>query len=189
MGATLLFSSISVDGYATGPGGDLTRLHRWLFDFTSNRELPFSDALTERFREAGAVVFGRRTWDSGQDPWGDEAVFNAPVFVVTHEDREPVAKNGTVFTFLSSDAAGVLAAARAAAGDADVVVMGSPDVAGQFLRAGLIDALLLHVVPVLLGGGTPLFGAGLPEQRELRLVSCSPGPEVTGLIYEVDHVA
>lgn len=187
MGTTLLYSSVSVDGYATGPGGDLTRLHRWLFDFARNREIPYSDEHTERFRAAGAVVFGRRTWDSGQEPWGDADVFSAPVFVVTHEARAPIARNGTVFTFVSGDAAAVLEAARAAAGDGDVVIMGSPDVAGQFLRAGLVDALLLHVVPVLLGGGTRLFGADPGGPTELRLVSSSTGPEVTALRYEVDR--
>ena len=188
MGATLLYSSVSVDGYATGPGGDLTRLHRWLFDFALNREIPFSDEHTERFRDAGAVVFGRRTWDSGQEPWGDEEVFSAPVFVVTHEERAPIARNGTVFSFVSGEATDVLDAARAAAGDGDVVIMGSPDVAGQFLRAGLVDALLLHVVPVLLGGGTRLFGADPDGPTELRLVSVRPGPEVTAVRYEVDRV-
>lgn len=187
MGATILYSSVSVDGYATGPGGDLSRLHRWLFDFARNRALPYSDELTDRFGAAGAVVFGRRTWDSGQDPWGDEAVFHAPVFVVTHEERAPVAKNGTVFTFVAGEAAKVLTAARTAAGDADVVIMGSPDVAGQFLRADLVDTLLLHIVPVLLGGGARLFGTDPSGPSELVLASWAPGREVTAVVYEVAH--
>ena len=160
---------MSVDGFATGPHGDLTRLHRWLFDFDASREKPFSDELTARFRAAGAIVFGRRTYDSGQEPWGEEDVFSAPVFVVTHEAKEPVAKNGTVFTFVAGDAAHIHRRASEAAGDGDVVIMGSPDVAAQFLAAGLVDELLLHLVPVLLGRGTRLFAAnGTPKELELQ---------------------
>ena len=184
MSSTVLFTSVSVDGYATGPDGDLTRLHRWLFDFDNNLGLPYSDELTERFRGAGAIVFGRRTWESGQEPWGDEDVFSAPVFVVTHEPHEPVAKNGTTFTFVSGDAVEVLALAREAAGNGEVVIMGSPDVAGQFLRACLVDELLLHVVPVLLGGGTRLFG-DLDRSQDLELHSITTSPEVSSLVYRV----
>lgn len=184
MGSTVIYSSVSVDGYATGPDGDLTRLHRWLFDFDRRKPLDAADELSERFRRAGAVIFGRRTWDSGQEPWGDDDVFESPVFVMTHEAREPLAKNGTVFTFVSGEPASVLERAREVAGDADVVIMGSPDVAQQFLRDGLVDELLLHVVPVLLGGGTRLFGE-LPGHSELEFRSWVPGAEVSSLQYAV----
>lgn len=182
MGSTVIYTSVSVDGYATGPGGDLTRLHRWLSDHGPGRGAEAD--LTARFRAAGAIVFGRRTWDSGQEPWGDDDVFDSPVFVLTHEPREPEAKNGTTFTFVDGSPADVLAKARQAAGEADVVIMGSPDVAGQFLRDGLVDELLLHVVPVLLGGGTRLFGE-LPVPRELVFRSWVPGRDVAALYYDV----
>lgn len=184
MSGTVLFSSVSVDGYATGPDGDLTRLHRWIFDFDTNRQRAFGDVLMDRFREAGAIVFGRRTWDSGQEPWGEEEIFSAPVFVVTHEPKDPVAKNGTVFTFVSGDATEIHRRASEAAGEREVVIMGSPDVAAQFLDAGLVDELLLHLVPVLLGGGTRLFAADARPQ-ELELRSFVDGGEVAGLVYRV----
>ena len=184
MGATLLYTSVSVDGYATGRDGDLTRLHRWLFDFDEGNGREVSDALTSRFRAAGSIVFGRRTFDSGQDPWGDDDVFASPVFVVTHEARQPIARNGTTFTFVSGDPACILDRARAAADGKDVVIMGSPDVANQFLRHGLIDELVLHVVPVLLGAGTRLFG-DLPFPIELELGGWMPGSEVAALTYHV----
>ncbi len=189
MNRTILYCSVSVDGYATGPDGDLSRLHRWLFDFDRNVGTSYSDELTERFREAGAIVFGRRTYDSGQEPWGDEEVFAAPVFVVTHDPMPAVAKNGTVFTFVEGSAERILEVARAAAGDRDVVIMGSPDVAGQFLRAGLVDALHLHLVPVLLGGGTRLFEGGLGASVELKPRSLVRGIETIGLVLEVDRIA
>jgi dihydrofolate reductase len=184
MAATLLYTSVSVDGYATGRDGDLTRLHRWLFDFEQLTGREVADAVTARFRSAGSIIFGRRTFDSGQDPWGDDDVFDSPVFVVTHEAREPVARNGTVFTFVSGDPARILDRARAAAGAKDVVIMGSPDVAIQFLRAGLIDELVLHVVPVLLGAGTRLFG-DLASPIELEFSDWMPAGEVAMVTYAV----
>ena len=111
MGSTVIYVSVSVDGYATGPNGDLTRLHRWLSaDRWSDPDA--AAALLARFRAAGAIVFGRRTWDSGQEPWGDDDVFESPVFVLTHESRPPEAKNGTVFTFVSGAPAAALDHAR-----------------------------------------------------------------------------
>lgn len=183
-GTVTLISSVSVDGYATGAGGDLRRLHRWMFDFEANRPTAYDDEFFRAFREAGAIVFGRRTYDSGQEPWGDDDVFIAPVFVLTHERRAPVAKNGTVFTFVDGSPVQALALAREAAGERGVVIMGSPDVAQQFLRDGLVDVLLLHVVPVLLGAGTPLFGT-LPDVVELRQTLAVPGEEVALARYEV----
>jgi dihydrofolate reductase len=184
MATVTLFSSVSVDGYATGPGGDLSRLHRWLFDFDARRPTGYDDEFFRAFRDAGAIVFGRRTYDSGQEPWGDDDVFEAPVFVLTHERLAPVAKNGTVFTFVDGSPGQALALAREAAGERGVVIMGSPDVAQQFLRDDLVDVLLLHVVPVLLGGGTRLFGA-LEESVELRQTLALPGQEVALARFEV----
>jgi dihydrofolate reductase len=115
------------------------------------------EELTRDFTTAGAVVFGRRTYDAGQEPWGEEEVFHAPVFVATHEPLAPVAKNGTTFTFVSGPAQQILSEARSVVGDRSVVIMGSARLAQQFLRAHLVDILALHQVPVLLGGGTRLF--------------------------------
>lgn len=184
METVTLFSSVSVDGYATGRDGDLSRLHRWMFDPEAGGGTGYDDEFFRAFRDAGAVLFGRRTYDSGQEPWGDDDVFDAPVFVLTHEHLDPIAKNGTVFTFVDGAPATALALARDAAGERGVVIMGSPDVAQQFLRDGLVDVLLLHVVPVLLGGGTRLFGA-LPASIELRQTLAVPGEEVALARYEV----
>ena len=184
MDTVTLFSSVSVDGFATGRDGDLGRLHRWMFDVEAGGPTGYDDEFFRAFRDAGAILFGRRTYDSGQEPWGDDDVFDAPVFVLTHEHLDPIPKNGTVFTFVDGTPAHALALAREAAGERGVVIMGSPDVAQQFLRDGLVDVLLLHVVPVLLGAGTPLFGA-LPASVELRQTLAVPGEEVALVRYEV----
>ena len=96
MGSTVLYVTVSVDGYAAAPGDDLSRLHRWLGDAAPPDVDPVAAELIERFRRAGAIIFGRRTWDAGQEPWGDDDVFSSPVFVMTHEQRSPEARNGTV---------------------------------------------------------------------------------------------
>ena len=184
MGSTVLYVSVSVDGYAAAAGDDLSRLHRWLDDARPSSGDDVAVELIERFRSAGAIIFGRRTWEAGQEPWGDDDVFSSPVFVATHEDRAPEARNGTLFTYVSGEPSRILARARAVAGDAEVVIMGSPHTAQQFLRAGLVDTLLLHVVPVLVGAGIPLF-ADLPAAQELELVSWRRAREVCAVEYAV----
>jgi dihydrofolate reductase len=183
VGDVIVIGTVSLDGYAAGSGDDLSRLHRWMFDGSVDTA---DDPFLQVFRSAGAVVFGRRTFDVGQEPWGDDDVFESPVVVVTHEQRPPVTKNGTTFTFVSGSPSEILAAARDLAGDAHVVIMGSPCVAQQVLAAGLVDTLLLHQVPVLLGDGIPLFGA-LPDTVELVPELTTPGAEVSLMRYAVDR--
>lgn len=182
MNEVIVFASVSVDGYAAGADDDLTRLHRWMSDSAATRATEV-DPFVAAFRAAGVVVFGRRTYDLGQEPWGDEDVFEAPVVVVTHEARPPLSKNGTIFTFAGGRPAAILNTARGLARDPadDVVIMGSPSIAQQFLAAGLVTTLLLHQVPVLLGRGVPLFGS-LPRPIELTptLLTLATGASRTG---------
>jgi len=98
----VLHCSISLDGFATGPAGDLTRLHDWMFSLDEGSGTSVASALTREFHASKAIIFGRRTWDSGQEPWGEDDVFSAPVFVLTHELLQPVERNGTVFTFVGN---------------------------------------------------------------------------------------
>jgi dihydrofolate reductase len=175
--ATVLYVSVSVDGYATGPDGDLTVLHGWAFGDSSMAMHPVVSA---EFGDAGAVVFGARTLRAGDDAWGDEDVFSSPVFVVTHEPRAPIRRNGALFTFVDS-VEGAVAAARAAAGERDVVVMGSANVAGQLLALGLIDVLELATTAVMLGEGTRLFDH-VPPAR-LEVVRVLEGTRITHLRY------
>ena len=186
MSTVTLTCSVSVDGFAAGPDGDLSRLHRWLFDFEANRPLDFEDENMAEFRAAGAIVFGHTTFRSGEVPWGDADVFSAPVFVLTHEAREPLHRNGTTFTFVTGGPAEALALAGEAAADRAVVIMGSPDVARQFLAAGLVDRVLLHLIPVLLGGGTRLFGT-LDGPLELTCERMIADGEAAQLAYRVSR--
>jgi dihydrofolate reductase len=140
---------------------------------------------------------GRRMFSGGEGPWeddpnadgwwGDDPPFHHPVFILTHHARKPVTKEGgTTFTFVTDGIEAALEQARAAAGDKDVLVGGGANVAQQYLRAGLLDELQIHVVPVLLGDGVRLFENHLGSQQgELECTRVIESPAVTHLRYRV----
>lgn len=180
--------SMSVDGYVTaahqtrdeplGRGGE--RLHEWLGDPDGRAELERAAA------SLGAVVCGRRTYDDSLPWWGPDGPtgdLRRPVIVLTHGAPDDPPANG-VYRFATGGVEAVLTQAREAAGGNSVTVMGGPDIGGQFLRAGLIDTLSLHVVPVLLGGGTRLIEA-LPEHIELEPLEQRSGPRATHQRFRV----
>ncbi len=125
----------------------------------------------------GRGKFGPATrGDWGDDPWqgwwGDDPPFRKPVFVLTHHEREPLTLTDTTFHFVTDGIESALVQARAAAGDKDVFIGGGADVINQYLAAGLVDEVELHVVPLLLGGGARLF-----DGRR-------PGPEAGGAPHD-----
>ena len=176
MGTVYANLSVSLDGYVAGPnvsldngmgdGGD--RLHDWMFAGKSGEEV--EAFLEDQLAAVGAFVMGRTLLDVGIAPLGDNPVFHAPVFVVTHRPAEPVRRQGgTTYTFVTDGLASALDQARAAARGRDVRIEGGAMVVRDALRAGLVDELRLHVVPILLGGGTPLFRG--PEDRAIELAA------------------
>ncbi len=187
--------SISLDGFAAGPNDSVDGLHDWLYELSSWRERHGLDGgtsdvdaevLDEAFRNVGALVMGRRMFDLGEQPWGDEPPFHMPVFVVTHRAREPkVCKGGTTFTFVTEGFEAAVPQAREAAGERDVAVAGGPDVIQQALNAGLLDEIQVHVVPLLLGDGQRLFDnlRARVELERIRVVEAPSG--VTHLRYRV----
>lgn len=180
--------SVSLDGFVAGPNdgpdnplGDRgERLHEWVVPLASWREMhgldggatgPDSDLVEEVVQRAGAYVMGRRMFDCGEGPWGDEPPFRAPVFVVTREEREPLVKRGgTTFTFVTGGVVEAVERARRAAGDKDVAVAGGGQLIRGVLAAGLLDELQLHLVPVLLGGGVRLFEPAVDAERATETV-------------------
>jgi dihydrofolate reductase len=189
--------AVSVDGYITGrdpaPGrglGDGTALFDWYFDgdtpsrvfkgfALSEPSARIFDALAGR---AGAVVAGRRTYEDSSRFGGGSPHPAARLFVLSHRPAPEITERQTLVTTGIADA---IAAAREAAGDKDVGLMGG-GVVTEALRAELVDEVILHQVPVLLGGGRPFFQA-LPEHVRLRLVEAVPAPGVTHLHYEVER--
>ena len=183
--------SMSLDGFITDPdagvgspleGHDPGRLHDWRFDAKTDTDSAIVD---EIYASTGAVVLGKGMFDVGFEPWGDPPPFGMPVFVVTHEAREPIPMlGGTTYTFVSGIEA-ALEQARAAAGDKNVGVWGGADVIRQCLEAGWLDEIQIHLVPVLLGGGIRLFEGLDPEGIELRRRSSIETPGATHLRLDV----
>ncbi|MFI7662471.1 dihydrofolate reductase family protein [Micromonospora parva] len=204
--------SVSVDGFYAGPqfdgNGDwmgstesakFFRVTRWATDAAAWRERQGlsggerdtnSEVIAESFGAAGAYVMGRRMADGGEIPWGEEPPFRAPVFVVTHRPRQRLVKGGgTSFTYVTDGVASAVEQARAVAGGKDVAVAGGGSLVRQVLKAGLLDELELHVVPVVLGTGLRVFDADLDlgdrEGIELTPTRVLATPQVTHIRYAV----
>jgi dihydrofolate reductase len=186
--------SMSLDGFITDPiasvgspleGNDPGRLSDWQFDAKTKTE---TDAaiVDELYASTGAVLIGKRMFDVGFEPWGDPPPFGMPVFVVTHEEREPLPmQGGTTYTFVTDGIEAALELARAAAGDKNVSVWGGANIMTQYLKARLLDEMQIHLIPVLLGGGIRLFEDFDPEGIELRRASSIETPGATHLRFDV----
>ena len=167
-----------------GRGGE--QLHDWMFEGRSSTEI--EQFQTDLFSGIGAVLMGRRMADLGIGAWGEEPSYHAPVFVVTNRPAETIVKSGgTSFTFVTSGIDDALRQAREAAGTADVIVMGGAEIARQYLRAGAIEELRLHLAPVILGAGTRLFDDGPSPIVHLRPTEVTSTPLATHLTYEVER--
>ena len=203
--------STSLDGYVAGPnqsqeeplgeGGE--RLHDWLVELRAWREPQGMEGgeenantavVAETYENVGAEVMGRGKFGPatrgpwGDNPWqgwwGDDPPFHKPVFVVTHHEREPLTLSDTTYAFVTDGIESALAQAQEAAGDKDVFIGGGADIINQYLAAGLVDEIELHVVPLLLGGGARLF-AGVGQEVKLELLRVIEAPSVTHLKYRV----
>jgi dihydrofolate reductase len=200
--------SVSLDGYIAGPnpseedplgkGGE--QLHEWVLALAAwrkphGREGGEVNASTAIFEKAtanlGATIMGRGMFGGGPGPWGedpwqgwwgDEPPFHHPVFVLTHHEREPLELKGTRFTFVTDGIESALAQAKAAAGDGDVTIGGGAEAIQQYLAVGLVDEMLLNVVPVLLGDGARLF-EGLDPALDFEQVEVIDAPGVAHLMY------
>ena len=203
--------SMSLDGFVAGPtvtlenplgeGGE--RLHDWITGLAAWREPhgleggetgPDNDLFEASFGSISAFIMGRKMFSGGEGPWesdpnadgwwGDDPPFRSPVFVLTRHAREPVAKeNGTTYTFVTDGIESVLEQAKTAARDGNVGLAGGASVAQQYLRAGLVDTMNIHVAPLLLGGGTPLFEVSGGEPISLTPIRAIHSPAVTHLTY------
>jgi dihydrofolate reductase len=201
--------SISLDGFVAGPNQSLEnpigegglRLHEWVFPTAGWRRRqgqvggedgPDSEVAEEVAQGIGAYVMGRHMFGGGSGPWdtdwkgwwGDDPPYHVPVFVLTHQPREPLTMlGGTTFNFVTAGIKPALEQAQVAAGDRAVSIAGGASTIGQYLAAGSIDELYLHIVPILLGAGERLFdGAGDPVLEPVKVVA---SPTVTHIKYRV----
>jgi dihydrofolate reductase len=183
--------SVSLDGFMTasnvrpeeplGDGGH--RLHDWVMGGSD----PSREVLSRGVGAAGAVIAGRRTYDASLPWWGADGPTGParlPLFVVTHRGPEE-APAGGVYRFVTDGIEPALHQARAAAGDKNVVVMGGATLGQQFIRAGLVDELSVHLVPVLFGSGTRMFDHLGDGHRHLEVTEVVEAPEATHLRYRV----
>ncbi|WP_412740225.1 dihydrofolate reductase family protein [Krasilnikovia sp. MM14-A1259] len=188
--------SMSVDGFVTGPDPGLDQglgrggeaLHTWAF----RGDHVDAEVLAEAVDNTGVIVMGRRLFDIVDGPygWNDDVGYGAdavgqqPVLVVTRNPPDKVRMADRV-TFVVDGVGSAVSKACTMAEERDVVVMGGAEVIRGCLDAGLLEELRLHVSPVLLGAGTPLFAGGVAP-RELRQVRVRPSGTATHLTYRVD---
>jgi dihydrofolate reductase len=201
--------AISLDGFVAGPNQSLDnpigegglRLHQWAFATESWRKQqgldggernPDSEVVDDVVSGVGAYIMGRKMFGGGDGPWeetwtgwwGEDPPYHTPVFVLTHHSREPLAmRGGTTFNFVTDGIESALEQARAAAGDKVVSIAGGASTVQQYLAAGILDELYLHIVPVILGSGERLLqDIGDPT---LQPVSVTASPTVTHVKYRV----
>jgi dihydrofolate reductase len=178
MGMVICNQTVSADGYAAGPdqsearpfgddGGDGwgNRLHAWMFDDAQENQPELDQMAGARAHIMGRNMFGpiRGEWNRQWTGWwGDDPPFHGPVYVLTHHPRDPQPMDGgTTYHFVTDGIESALALARDAAGDGDISIQGGATVINQYLAAGLVDELRLHIVPFTLGDGARLF-EGVP---------------------------
>jgi len=201
--------SISLDGFVAGPKQSLEnpigeggmRLHEWVFQTASWREshgqtggvrTADSDVIADLFQNVGAYIMGRKMFGGGDGPWdptwygwwGDDPPYHVPVFVLTHHPRKPLSmRGGTTFTFVTDGIESALEQARLAAADKDVEIAGGAHTVQQYLRAGKLDELYLHIVPVVLGAGERLLeNVGDPTLDPISVIA---SPAVTHIKYRI----
>ena len=187
--------TMSLDGYVTGPGadllhglGDADELHTWVMD----PDEVDTEVLEQATARSGAVVMGRTLFDviDGPGGWSADMGYGAqlagapPFFVLTHhapDDVRLARELGMQFTFVD-DLAAAVDQARGEAGDRDVVIMGGGDVIAQAIEGGFVDELHLHIAPMIVGAGTPLFRDGM--RRQYRQLGVRPSRNAVHVAYE-----
>jgi dihydrofolate reductase len=212
MGNVYAEISVSLDGFVAGPninpenplGERGERLHDWVVGLeswraghgksggSSGRD---NEVMQESVARGGAVIMGKNMFGPGEGApkddgswqgwWGDDPPFHKPVFVLTHQEREPLELTDTTFTFVGDGPEAALELARDAAGNEDVQIAGGASAIQQYLRAGLVDELYLHVAPLLLGGGVRLFDNLDGADPKLEPVEVVESPVVTHVRYRV----
>jgi dihydrofolate reductase len=209
MGKVTCQISMSLDGFVAGPNQSLEnpigeggmRLHNWLFATSSWRrqqgegggeDSADSEVVDQLMQGVGAYIMGRNmfggapgSWnEEWKGWWGDDPPYHAPVFVLTHHPRQPLPMlGGTTFTFVTDGVKSALEQAQAAAGDQDVAIAGGASTFRQYLAAGGLDELHLHIVPVILGSGERLLeDVGDPALEPVKVVA---SPAVTHIKYRI----
>lgn len=211
MGDLRVDVAISLDGFMAGAnqrvdnalGDNGERLHEWMVPLEAfnrmhgesggitNENTPFVENM---FDDIGAGIMGRNMFGGGPGPWaddpwegwwGDEPPYHCPIFVLTHHEREPLVKGETTFYFVTEGIDIALERAKEAAGGLGVSMHGGAATINQFLAAGYVDEMVVHIAPVFLGAGERVFadlGVNLPK---LEQIEATGGPGVTHIRYRL----
>jgi dihydrofolate reductase len=177
-GKVVVNRAMSLDGFIAGPGDAMD----WVFDYMSGG---VEDQFPEIMAATGAMLIGRRTYEVGKrmagEPGQEPGYDGGAQFVLTHEPPDPP---DPAVTFLTGDIGPAVATALSAAGGKNLEILGT-DVAGQCLRRGLVDEILVYVLPVLLGDGTPFFSSPGLARIDLEPISVTPSGNITILRFRV----
>jgi dihydrofolate reductase len=187
MGKVVLDMTMSLDGFIAAPDDDLERLHSWGFGEPHEAD---AEVMKAYFESAGAVIMGRGTFEDGvkKQGWGgwvDNPPYEVPIFVLSHEVPEKLSAGKTAYTFVTDGIESALDQAKAAAGDKAVIVMGGANIAQQYIKAGLLDEVMIHLAPLLLTEGKRLFEHIGVQPVELEPVQVIGSPAVTHIRYRL----
>lgn len=194
MGKVILEITMSLDGFVAAPNVNLDRpmgeggkcLHHWLSgDGTNPATRVDREVADEVFASAGAFILGRRMFDVGIELWGEDGAFGKPCFVLTNRGHDQLVRGATTFNFVTDGVKSALQQAKAAAGDKDVFVMGGANIVQQYLNAGHVEEMQIHIAPVLLGAGTRLFDNLCVQQINLEATKIKESPFATHMKFRI----
>jgi dihydrofolate reductase len=181
---------MSLDGFVTGPNDGMGNglgdgglvLHEWALNPTADDNLVLFE---EPMQTLGSCVLGRRTFDIAESAWGENPPFGpSTVFVLTHRPHETLQRGMTTFVFVTDGLESALKQAQDFAGDKNVSLMGA-NISQQYLKAGLVDEMEIHIANVLLGAGRPLFANIGADQIKLERLRVIPTPAATHIRYRL----
>jgi dihydrofolate reductase len=198
-------SGISLDGYMAGDnrspqnpmGGVSAQIHNWMFNQKAfwehlgmdggNEDGPDGKFIRETIARTGAYIMGKRMFEEGEVHWPED-LFKADVYVLTHEKREPwIQKGTTTFYFINDGIESALDKAKQSAKGKDVRLQGGVDSIQQFLNAGLVDEIFLHIAPVILGSGSRLFDGIDKSKFDIEIINVVHSPLTTHLHYRLTN--
>jgi len=199
-------AGMSLDGFIAGTNAGIKnplgdggiKIHDWMFKQKSFRDHlgmdggesnnADNDIIENIFNRIGANIMGKRMFEEGEANWPEEAPFHCPVFVLTHEKREPWERpGGTTFYFTNEDIQSVLQKAKESAGEKDIRISGGAKTIQQYLNASLIDEFSIHIAPIIMGAGVRLFEHLDKSKFLFEIIEVVNSPTVTHLFYRVKN--
>ena len=178
----LLDMAMSLDGFIAGPNDEDFGLHNYFFSPSGATQ----EVMEEGLKTTGTIIMGKRTYEVGaaQDGFADNP-YQVPTFIITHHVPEKPARGAGSFLFVTDGIASALEQARAVTGDRNIVIGGGPNIAQQYLNAGLVDEIQIHLVSTLLGEGIRLFDLSDTNPMQLERTRVIEGSGVTHLRFRV----